>query len=56
MGHDDMNRTDRRKFLQAGAIATAAAGAASVAPGVQEQEPAKARCAAPDAKAGQDRR
>ncbi len=38
MGHDDMNRTDRRKFLQAGALATAAA--ASVAPGVQAQEPA----------------
>ncbi len=33
MGHDEMNRTDRRTFLQAGALATAAAGAASVAPG-----------------------
>ncbi len=42
MGHDDMNRTDRRKFLQAGAIATAAAGAASVTPGLQAQEAAKA--------------
>ncbi len=42
MGHDDMNRTDRRKFLQAGAIATAAAGAASVAPSLQAQEPPKA--------------
>jgi uncharacterized protein len=42
MGHDDMNRTDRRKFLQAGALATAAAGAASAAPGLQAQEPSKA--------------
>ena len=42
MGHDDMNRTDRRKFLQAGAIATAAAGAASARPGVQAQDTPKA--------------
>ena len=40
MGQDEANRTDRRKFLQAGAIATAAA--ASMAPGVSAQEPAKA--------------
>ena len=44
MGHDEMNRTDRRTFLQAGALATAAAGAASIASGAhaQEQEPTKA--------------
>jgi predicted aldo/keto reductase-like oxidoreductase len=46
MSHDEMNRTDRRKFLQAGALATAAAGAATVAPGAQPgvlaQEPSKA--------------
>ena len=32
MAHDETNGTDRRKFLQAGALATAAA--ASIAPGV----------------------
>jgi predicted aldo/keto reductase-like oxidoreductase len=39
MGHDEMNRTDRRKFLQAGAVATAAA--ASIAPSVRAQEASK---------------
>jgi len=36
MSHDDMNRADRRKFLQAGALATAAA--ASLTPGLAAQE------------------
>jgi uncharacterized protein len=40
MAHDDTNRTDRRTFLQAGALATATA--ASVAPALQAQEPSKA--------------
>ena len=31
MGHDDTNRTDRRTFLQAGALATAAAASATFA-------------------------
>jgi len=36
MGHDETDRTDRRKFLQAGALATASA--VSVAPGLSAQE------------------
>ncbi len=40
MSHDETHRTDRRRFLQAGAAATAAA--ASLAPGAIAQEaPAK---------------
>ena len=39
MAHDDTNQTDRRSFLQAGAIATAAA--ASVAPGASAQDAPK---------------
>jgi uncharacterized protein len=49
MGQDETNRTDRRKFLQAGAIATAAA--ASMTPGIDAQEPAKAEKAQEPAKA-----
>jgi uncharacterized protein len=42
MSHDEMSRTDRRKFLQAGALATASA--ASLTPGLAAQElVAKAR-------------
>jgi predicted aldo/keto reductase-like oxidoreductase len=36
MAHDDMNQTDRRAFLQAGALATASA--VSLAPGLAAQE------------------
>ncbi len=36
MSHDESNRTDRRTFLQAGALA--AATAASLAPGAKAQE------------------
>ena len=36
MAHDETNRTDRRKFLQAGALATASA--VSLAPGAVAQE------------------
>jgi aryl-alcohol dehydrogenase-like predicted oxidoreductase len=36
MGHDEMDRTDRRKFLQAGALATASA--VTMAPGLGAQE------------------
>jgi predicted aldo/keto reductase-like oxidoreductase len=50
MDHDDTNRTDRRKFLQAGALATATA--ASMAPGVQSQEPSKAAATLPTRKLG----
>ena len=39
MAHDDLNQTDRRTFLQAGALATAAA--ASVAPGASAQDAPK---------------
>jgi aryl-alcohol dehydrogenase-like predicted oxidoreductase len=39
MAHDDTNGPDRRRFLQAGALATAAA--ASMSPGLQSQEPSK---------------
>src|SRR5436309_552271 len=38
MSHDDTNGTDRRTFLQAGALATAAA--LGTAPGLQAQEAA----------------
>ena len=38
MAHDDTNRTDRRKFLQAGAVASA--GALSLTAGSRAQEAA----------------
>ena len=50
MGHDDMNRTDRRKFLQAGVVATAAA--ASIAPGLSAQQAPKAETELPKRKLG----
>jgi predicted aldo/keto reductase-like oxidoreductase len=50
MAHDGTNHTDRRTFLQAGAIATAAAASAS--PGARGQEPAKTATALPTRKLG----
>ncbi len=46
MAHDETNRTDRRTFLQAGALATT--GGMSLAAGVEAQDaPAKAQTSAP---------
>ena len=51
MSHDETNGTDRRTFLQAGALATAAALGA--APGLEAQDaPAKARTVLPKRKLG----
>jgi hypothetical protein len=50
MAHDDTNCPDRRTFLQAGALATAAA--ASMAPGLQSQEPPKTAAVLPTRKLG----
>jgi uncharacterized protein len=42
MAHDETSRTDRRTFLQAGALAAAAASAASLAPAAAQDAPAAA--------------
>ena len=55
MAHDETNSTDRRTFLQAGALATAAA--LSLAPARRKAQEAAAKAAdRPHAAAGQDRR
>jgi aryl-alcohol dehydrogenase-like predicted oxidoreductase len=50
MAHDDTNGRDRRRFLQAGALATAAA--ASISPGLRSQQPSKAVAVLPTRKLG----
>ena len=55
MAHDETNRTDRRTFLQAGALATAAAAEPGPRPARRRMPPAKP-ADAPQADAGQDRR
>ena len=54
MAHEETDRTDRRKFLQAGALATASA--VSLTPGLAAQELVAKTAGAPQAKAGQDGR
>ena len=54
MAHDETDRTDRRTFLQAGALATAAA--VSLTPGLAAQELVAKTAGASQAEAGQDRR
>ena len=53
MGHDRTDRTDRRTFLQAGALATASA--VSLAPGLAAQELVAKSAVLPTAQARQDR-
>ena len=56
MAHDETNRTDRRTFLQAGALATAAALSAGPRPARRRQDAAAKTPIAAQAEAGQDRR
>ena len=53
MAHDETDRTDRRKFLQAGALATASA--VSLTPGPGRARAGRQDSRAPQAEAGQDR-
>ena len=54
MAHDETDRTDRRKFLQAGALATASA--VSLTPAVPAQQAGRQDAHPPQAEARQDRR
>ena len=56
MAHDDTNRTDRRTFLQAGALATAAAASDAHAGCAMRKNRPRPRQHTPDAKTREDRR